>query len=366
LPRLKRYSWDRYAAWGLDNIRADAPTVVAVDCETTGLGFHNLAFAATASWRTQTGVLRSCYFDLEADGREARISALRQALASVPMWVFHNAKFDLGHLEYISALPPLEGHTVEDTQPLASLLDENRRMALKSLAVTELGIEDVVEVVVKSGPNKGAVRRVPREKYHLDKARRKLKLTKDDGYHLLPKEVILPYAEADTELTLLLWEKLRPQLPPDLEPVYAEEMEVIHVLRKMESNGVGIDVEYLTQAVDEYGAKVMVGELRLRELTGRDDFNANSVPQLREAFKAAGVTMDSTDKTAMRDLLADPSTPQAARELAEAVRDFRDAEKVFGTYLRPLLTEQRDGLAHPWINGTGPRTGRTSSSRAYN
>jgi len=363
MPRLSCFKYDEWAAWVVEQVAAERPTAIAVDCETPGLGHHDRAFAGTVTWRAADGSLMSGYFDLES---EARIMQMRETLASVRTWVFWNAKFDLGRLDYIGALPPLDRHVIEDGQPLASLLDENRRMALKVRAVEDLGYVDTVEVEVKSGPNKGQLKRVAKEEHALAAARRKLKLKKSDGYHLLPRDLLIRYALKDTELTLLWVEKHRPLLPPDLEPVYQEEMEVIHVLRKMESNGVGIDVEYLTQAVDEYGAKVMVGELRLRELTGRDDFNANSVPQLREAFKAAGVTMDSTDKIAMRDLLADPSTPQAARELAEAVRDFRDAEKVFGTYLRPLLTEQRDGLAHPWINGTGPRTGRTSSSRAYN
>jgi DNA polymerase-1 len=237
-------------------------------------------------------------------------------------------------------------------------------MALMSRAVTELGIVDNVEVVVKSGPNKVTTKRVPREQHHLNAVRRKLKLKKEDGYHLLPREVLIPYAMRDTELTLLLFEKLRPLLPAELEPVYAEEIELISVLREMEANGVGIDVPYLDEAAEEYGAKVMRAWQKLVKLVGRDDFNPGSVPQLKAAFAAAGVSLASTDKAAMRDLLGNSKTPAEARELAETIHEYREAEKVYVTYLRSLQNEQRDGVWHPWFNSIGPRTGRMSSSTA--
>jgi DNA polymerase I-like protein with 3'-5' exonuclease and polymerase domains len=368
LPRLKAFKWQEWSEWVEREIALDGPDTIAVDTETSGLGHHDLAFCATASWRGRDGSLKSGYIDLEDEGREERIALLSRVLDDVPTWVFHNAKFDLQKLDYIGALPAQSPETqpVRDTQPLAALLDENRRMALKSLAVTELGIEDVVEVIVKSGPNKGSTKRVPREEHHLNAVRRKLKLTKDDGYHLLPREALVPYAIRDTELTLLLYEKLAPKIPPDLTPVYDEELEVSRILRAMEGNGVGIDVPYLEEANDEWGALVMTRWQALVQLVGREDFNANSVPQLKAAFQAAGVTLESTDKAHLRDMVANKASPKKAVELAEALREYRDAEKVYGTYLSPLLREQRDGIAHPWLNAVGPRTGRMSSSKATN
>lgn len=361
MPRLKRFAWDRWADWVEREVLKDAPAAMAVDTETSGLGHHDLAFCMTCTWRGRDGSLRSGYIDLE---EPARVETARRILAAVPRWVFHNAKFDLAKLDYIGALPPLSA--IEDTQPLAALLDENRRMALKSLAVTELGIEDVIEVEVKSGPRKGEMKRVPREAHHLNVVRRKLKLTKDDGYHLLPRDVLARYAIRDTELTLLLWERLRPLLPADLEPVYAEELAVAEVLRTMESNGVGADVPYLEEVADEFSVKVMEGWQRLVSLVGTEDFNPNSPAQLKVAFADAGVSLESTDKASMRDLLADAKSPQAARDLATALHEYREAEKIYSTYLRPLLAEQRDGVWHPWLNAVGPRTGRMSSSRATN
>lgn len=224
----------------------------------------------------------------------------------------------------------------------------------------------MVEVEIKSGKNKGEMKRVPREKHVLDRARRKLKLTMDDGYHLLPREVLIPYAIRDTELTLLLWEKLRPLLPADLEPVYAEELQTQHVLRRLESNGVGIDVTYLDEAEGEYGVKVMETWQVLVDKVGKETFNPASPQQVTAAFLTAGVTLESTDKAALRDLAASPGTPSAALELVTALQEYREASKIHSTYLRPLQSEQRDGVCHPWFNAVGPRTGRTSASGATN
>jgi DNA polymerase I-like protein with 3'-5' exonuclease and polymerase domains len=366
MPRIREFLWDSWAQWAARKIVEDMPTAVAIDTETTGVGWHDVPFCATLTWRSAEGELRSAYIDLESEGHEARAELLKSMLMWVPTWVFWNAKFDLQKLDYIGALPEITDKiTIEDGQPIASLLNENRRMALKVRAVEDLGFVDTVEVEIKSGPNKGK-KKVAKEEHVLGAVRRKLKLKKEDGYHLLPREVLIPYALRDTELTLRWWEKHRPLLPEDLEPVYAEEIELIHVLRGIEANGVGVNVSYLEETTDEYGGKVMRAWQTLTSLTGKADFNPGSVPQLKAVFEAAGVTLDSTDKAAMRDLLANERTPEKARELAEAIRDYRDVEKVYGTYLTTLLAEQRDGVAHPWFNSVGPRTGRTSSSKAAN
>ena len=379
MPRIREYKWDAWARWALEQVFADLPEAIAIDTETTGVAWADVPFCATLTWRSPEGELKSAYIGFDTDETrpvagagqttpigniEGRVETLREILKWVPTWVFWNAKFDLEKLANYGALPALEGHTIEDGQPLASILDENRRMKLKIRAVEDLGYVDTVEVEIKSGKNAGKTKLVAKEEHILAKVRRKLGLKKEDGYAPIPREVVIPYAITDTELTLRWWEKHRPLLPEDWEPVYAEEIELIRVLWKMESNGVGVDVPYLQEQTDLYGAEVMRLWQKLVALTGKADFNPNSTPQLHEAFKATGVTLESTDKAHLRDLLADSKTPAAARELAEVLHEYREAEKVYGTYLTSLLAEQADGVAHPWFNAVGPRTGRMSSSTA--
>lgn len=365
MPRLKEFRWDSWADWAEARLAEDAPAAIAIDTETEGVAFHDRAFCATLTWRTKDGGLRSAYIDLEAEGWERRAFRLRTMLHSVPTWVFWNAKFDLQKLDLMGVLDAdeIDLSRIEDGQVVASLLNENQRMALKVRAVEDLGYVDTIEVEVKSGPNKGKKKRVAREAHRLNEVRRKLKLKKEDGYHLLPREVIIPYALKDTELTLRWWEKKRPELPDDLEQVYREELAAQFVLLDMEAEGVGIDVPYLEETTDEWGALVMERMLVFTAATGKDDFNPNSHQQIREAFQAAGVTLESTDKVAMRDVLKYQPSSDAVH-LAEVLLAYREAEKIYGTYLRPLRDEQRDGIAHPWFNFVGPRTGRLSSSKA--
>lgn len=360
MPRLREFRYDAWARWFLQRVLTDLPAEIAVDTETTGLAWQDAAFCATLTYRAPSGELVSGYIDLECDGWEERRDLLRGILEWVPSWIFHNAKFDLEKLHALGALPTVTTQ-VQDTQPLASILNENRRMALKVLAVEELGIEDIVEVEIKSGPNAGKRKSVPREQHHLNAAFRKMKLKKEDGFHLLPREVLIPYAMRDTELTLLLWEKLRPTLPEAWEPIYAEEIQVIHVLWRMESNGVGVDVSYVREQNDEWGSKVMLLYQALKSLSGREDFNPNAWQQVKAAISAAGVELESTDKEHIRDMLADPACPPKARALGETLREYREAEGIYGNF-KSLLSEQVDGVAHPWFNSVGPRTGRMSSS----
>src|SRR5207248_1256161 len=165
------------------------PEAIAVDTETTGVAWGDVPFCATLTWRDPAGALKSAYIGLDSEdtlplagaGRESpigdlanRTNILREILKWVPTWVFWNAKFDLEKLANYGALPALKGHVIEDGQPLASILDENRRMALKVRAVEDLGHVDTIEVEVKSGPNKGKTKKVAKEEHVLAAVRRKL------------------------------------------------------------------------------------------------------------------------------------------------------------------------------------------------
>lgn len=326
--------WTDYARW---EIAADRPTVMAVDTETTGLGFYDTPFCATLTWRGREGDLKSAYISLEGEGADLRRRILTSVLTMPRTWVFHNAKFDLQKLELIRALPKKwRDKEIADTQVIHSLLDENDRQGLKHLARKILGEETNEEDVLK-------------------KVRRQLGLKKDDGYQHIPRKIIAPYALKDTEFTLRLYEALRPKLPADLEISYQREIELITVLLDMESNGIALDVPYLETTTSDYGVRVMEGWEKIVNLTGRPDLNPNSPAQLKVAFAARGVDIESTAVATLQTV---------TDELARAILDFRSDSKMHKTYLKTLLTEQRDGIIHPWFNPGRARTGRMSSSSA--
>lgn len=340
MPRFREYRWANWAQWAADMIEQDETYAIAIDTETSGLGFYDEPFCATFTWRDHpAGKLHSAYVALEGETREQGIVVVRKILDQVPEWIFHNAKFDLQKLRLIGALPEgWEGRKIiHDTQVIAALLNENERKALKHLARTVLGEETNEEEVLK-------------------KVRRKMGLKKEDGYFHLPREVIVPYAIKDTEFTLRLYETLMNRLPEDVLGSYDREIELIKVLLDMEANGIGLDMDYLARTTSEYGVKVLEGWGQLTEITGNDDPKMpNSPKQLQEAFAARGIHLESTAESELKQL---------DDELAKTLLQYRSDKKMHGTYLTSLLTEQRDGVVHPWFNPVQARTGRMSSSSA--
>ena len=361
MPRLREFRWDSWADWATTRILKAAPPRVAVDTETTGVGFYDEPFAATLTWRDPDGSLVSGYYDLESEGRQHRIEMLAAALSSVPSWIGHNIKFDLQKLLLTGVLnwPLIEAAEIHDTQTQYTLLDENDRKGLKYLAVKVLKYDDTIEVEYKSGAKKGQKRRVPKEEYRLNEARRKLGLKKEDGYHLLPRQLLIPYALRDTEFTLRLHEILTKRLERlnDLQilQLYADAMQLKRVLLRMEADGLRLDNEYLDRTTSAYGVKVMESWNRVVELTGKPDLNPQSPAQVTQAFRDRGIYLETTEAAELKKL-DDP--------LAGALMDYRDVKKMHATYFQGMQRERRDDLIHPNFNDDAARTGRMSSSSA--
>lgn len=351
MPRVK--SWAPWARSALEQTRG--VQAIAIDTETTGLAFHDEPFCATLTWRQPAkeyrfdeirGRLQSAYFELKDPAGDLWLSnahALQTILARTPVWIFHNAKFDLQKLVLAHIITPTEiaQHQIEDTQTIWTLLDENDRHGLKHLARVYLGEETNEEAVLR-------------------KVRRKLGLKKADGFHHIPREHIIPYALKDTEFTYRLWEmgKRRLELQDDaLQALYRREMELTKVLLRMEANGIGLDLDYLQSTLAEYEERVMEGWITITQLAGNADLNPQSPTQLKAAFENRGIFLDSTDVASLRNL---------DDELAKAILDYRSDKKIHTTYLKGLLDEQVDGVVHPSFNLNGARTGRMSSGGAFN
>lgn len=320
---------------------SDQPEYVAVDTETTGVAFFDTPFCVTIAWNDAAGgtvPVEGHYFELGFDKRIE--AALIKLLSATPNLVFHNAKFDLQKLALVGLLDSnvLDPHTVWDTECLAHLLDEHRVKRLKVLAKDILGEETDEDEVLKV-------------------ARRKNKLRKEDGYDLLPREVVIPYAIKDAEFTIRLLHNLKPQLDkiPDLVSLNRMEQELTFTLLGMETRGMGIDLEYVETTAKEYGKRALVQEMLIRDMTGDEEFNPNSPKQIMEAFAAMGMELDGTDKLTLR---------KAEHPLASAILELRSVKKMHGTYLKPMLAEQRDGILHPSFRQHGTKTGRMSSGGA--
>ena len=308
---------------------------MAVDTETTGLTFDDRPFCVTVAWKGESDRVEGHYLELEqVDGA----AIVREMLDETPHLVMHNAKFDMQKLVTFGLMKPRTADSFEDTETLAHLIDEHQRLGLKSLTRELLGQDTDEEEQLKA-------------------VRRKLKLRKEDGYHMLPREVLLPYAIKDAEFTLELYYRLAPQLTPypELLELYRLEKELCLVLGSMEARAMRVDVDYLRETAREYASAALRAEVAIRELVGDEEFNPNSPKQLIEALAKRGIVVDSTSRETLEPL---------DDELAQLVLELRSLRKIHGTYLVALLDEQKGGLVHPWFRSNGTRTGRMSSGGA--
>lgn len=353
-PNFEAKASGAFRAWQMD-----APDTIAFDTETTGLTFADTAFCVTMAWRGKDGSLQSAYFEL-VKANFGKIVA--HILNNTKTFIGHNLKFDLQKVIQAGLLDRsyLDDCVLHDTEALAHLDDEHRLKGLKGLATTVLGYDDIIEVEVKSGPRKGQINKVAREKYELDMVRRKLKIKKDDGYHLLPRATLLPYAIKDAEWTLQLYEKLMPKITKfdDLYGLYKQEMELSLVLLDMEYRGMAVRLDYVNEKIKEYNNRVLQHELDIEAITGMEvgkaktHFNPNSPAQVLAFFHAQNQDLEATDEEHLAAL---------DHPLAKKLVEYRSDMKILNTYFRAIKKGTRDGVFHPSIRQHGTVTGRTSS-----
>lgn len=303
---------------------------LALDTETTGLGYHDEAFCVSGAWRDTSGNLQSGVWRMDEvwlfDGGGPDPAT---------EFVFHNAKFDIQKLELAGILTSIDWRKIHDTECLSHLVNEQQPKALKRLAKDLLGLETDEEDALRA-------------------ARRKLKLKKSDGYHALPWEVLEPYARKDAEFTLLLFEHLYPIVAQDegLLSLYREEQELMEVLYSMEKHGLGVDMDYVNDKTKELAYEVLEQDLIVRDLVGEEDFNAGSWQQVTAALAARGHDVGSTSKAVLATLDDD---------LARAILSLRHANKLYTTYFKALQAEVRDGVLHPNYKQWGTRGRRFSA-----
>lgn len=339
MPRLKRMELGRLAAWTFDRWQEDAPATIAIDTETEGVAFFDRPFCFTFTWRRPDGSLTDGYIELDDENAYPYV---RDILNGSDTWLFHNAKFDLQKilLEGIVPRERFDQVTLHDTEAIWHLLNNTDRKGLKYLAEKHLGDPGLRE------PEK-----------QLARVRRKLGIKKDDGYFYLPREYVVRYAMADTNLTYRLAVLGLPPLQKQekLHELYREEMKLTLALLDMEAAGLRLDVEYAQKMADDYGQRIMVTLGRIRELSGRAELNPASPKQLKEAFAERGVRLESTNEETLMNL---------GDELAQEIMTFRTLTKMHKTYFVGLLHEHRDGIIHPNFRQHGARTGRMSSGGA--
>ncbi|QOG07206.1 DNA polymerase I [Aureimonas sp. OT7] len=180
-------------------------------------------------------------------------------------------------------------------------------------------------------------------------------------------EKVTEYAGEDADVTLRLWEVLKPRLVADgLVHVYERlERPLVPVLARMEQRGIKVDRQILSRLSGRFAQKAAALEADIHALAG-ESFNPGSPKQLGEILfgklglpggKKTRTGQWSTDARTLEDLAAE------GHDLPRHIVDWRQITKLKGTYTDALpLHMDAAGRIHTSYSMASTTTGRLSSS----
>ncbi len=332
--------------------------VVAVDTETTSLD----ALSADLVGVSLALPGRACYIPLghtapEGDGGldldgpaetprqiplKAALDALKPLLADPGVLkVGQNIKYDMLVLaRYGADVAP-----VDDTMLLSYVLEGGLHgHGMDELARLHLGV-DTIKFKEVAGTGKS---QITFDKVPLDKA--------------------LDYAAEDADVTLRLYDVLKPRLVPERMTTVYETLErpLIPVLSDMERAGIKVARDDLRRLSNDFARRAAELEEEIHKLVGRP-FTIGSPKQLGEIlFDEMGLQGGRKGKSGAYSTGADVLEGLAAQghDLPARVLDWRQLTKLKSTYTDALQEQinPETGRVHTSFNQSGASTGRLASS----
>ncbi|MFN3935979.1 MAG: DNA polymerase I [Gemmobacter sp.] len=176
------------------------------------------------------------------------------------------------------------------------------------------------------------------------------------------------YAAEDADITLRLWQRLKPDLHRNRVTTVYETLErpLVPVLAAMEMAGVLVDRDTLSRMSNAFAQKMAALEDEIHRLAGRS-FNVGSPKQLGEIlFDEMGLPGGQKGKTGAWSTPAEVLEDLAAEghELPARVLDWRQLSKLKSTYTDALQDHinPETGRVHTSYSITGAVTGRLAST----
>ena len=165
-------------------------------------------------------------------------------------------------------------------------------------------------------------------------------------FDLVPIEQATPYAAEDADVTLRLWQILKPRLPAESMTTVYETLErpMVPVLARMEHYGIRVDRDALSRLSGDFAQKLGALEAEIHEMAG-GEFNIGSTKQLAELlFGKLGYPGGRKTKTGawstgarvLEELVADESLTEAQRHLPIKLLEWRQLSKLKNTYTDTL------------------------------
>ena len=315
--------------------------IFAVDTETTSLDSMEAELVGiSASWQAGTGYYLAVKGPLGS--KTLKLSDIRKPLGKILAdenikKVGQNLKYDMPVLA--NAGMPLSG-AVFDTMIASYVLDASRNSnSMDNMAKDYLGYECVpISELIGTGK-------------------------KQRTFDTVETTVAGEYSAEDADITWQLYEYLRPRLEAveDLHKLFTDlEMPLMHVLVKMETNGVSLDTAMLRRMSQEIGTRLDELVDKIHAQCGHK-FNLDSPKQLSEILfdrlSLPQISKRSTDADVL-EKLAD------FHPVIADILEYRQLTKLKGTYLDklPVMVNRRTGRLHASFNQTVAATGRLSSS----
>jgi len=254
--------------------------------------------------------------------------------------IMHNAQYDLGWIKQMGFT--VNGRII-DTMIIASLLDENRfSYSLNALAY---------DLLNKTKSEKG-----------LNAAAQEFGVDPKAEMWKMPAMYVGPYAEADAELTLELWNYFSVKLTQeDLWGVANLELDLLPCLVDMTMRGVRVDVNRVERTRDSLLKREVevMKELKRVAGTGVEIWAAQS---LAKSFDNLGINYPKTQKGApsFTKLFLQEHNHPVAKLIVEA----RNLNKTSGTFINSIMKHcHADGRIHSHINQLRSDDGGTVSGR---
>ena len=253
----------------------------------------------------------------------------------------HNIKFDMHFLAQVVGTET-EIFPIEDTAVLSYVLDSSEHgHGLDELAALFLDYQTIkYEEVCGSGRNKITFDQVP-----LDKA--------------------LDYAAEDADITLRLYDVLKPRLTAEKKTSVYEDFDrpLIGVLKNMEDAGIMLDTKALMQLDAEFDQKLKAVEQEVYALAG-EEFNLGSPKQIGEILYVKKGLKGKKNASGSFQTGADVLEQLAEEhELPAKILEWRGFAKLKSTYTSALLAlMDKNNRVHTTFSQTVVNTGRLASS----
>ncbi len=339
---------------------ARAGGVVAVDTETDAL---DAIAARLVGISLSTAPGRACYIPVGHGGTD----------------MFAEKPVQIGTAQVLAKLKPL----LEDEGVLKighnlkydiNVLDRAARLAgLGGIAIAPYDDTILLSFNLEAGKGLGGHGMDEAARQHLDHECIPFKDVAGTGkkaisFAEVPLDKATAYAAEDAEVTLRLWQVLKPRLHAGgVTRVYElVDRPLVPVIARMEREGIRVDREYLSRLSGEFAEGLAALETEIHALAGQS-FAIGSTQQLGAVlFEKLGYKGGkkgksgaySTDVTVLEKLKAEGA------EIAGKVLDWRQLSKLKSTYTDALQAQinAETGRVHTSYSLSGAQTGRLSST----